>query len=101
MCVGAAMATSAFTRSAEQAQFTSLPLLGLILTVGIWVVATGIEDDGWIKRIAPGGAIAELIGGAWNGMAWSDAGAGLAALADWAGVGAAIGLRFFRWEPRH
>lgn len=101
MCAGVAMATSAITVSAEQAQVTSLPFLIALLAGGIWVSTTGLDDFGWAKRLAPGGAISEVVSGAWAGTSWADAIPGLLALTAWAIVGAVVGLRYFRWEPRH
>ena len=101
MCAGVAMATSAVTVSAEQAQVTSLPFLFAIIAGRIWVSTTGLEDFAWVKRLAPGGAVSEVVSGAWAGMSWTDATPGLLALTVWAVAGTAIGLRFFRWEPRH
>jgi len=101
MCVGVAMATSAVTVSAEQAQVTSVPFLLAILAGGIWVSSTGLDELTWIKRLAPGGAVSEVVSGAWAGMKWTDALPGLLALVGWATASAAAGLRFFRWEPRH
>lgn len=101
MCLGVATATSAVTASAEQAQVTSVPFLLAILAGGIWVGSTGLDELAWIKRLAPGGAVSEVIAGAWAGMSWTEALPGLLFLVAWASAGAAIGLRFFRWEPRH
>jgi ABC-2 type transport system permease protein len=101
MCIGVAMATSAVTVSAEQAQVTSVPFLIALLAGGIWVSSTGMDEFAWVKRVAPGGAVSEVISGAWAGVAWSDAMPGLLALLLWAAAGATAGSRFFRWEPRH
>jgi ABC-2 type transport system permease protein len=101
MCLGVAMATSAVTVSAEQAQVTSVPFLLAILAGGIWVSSTGLDELTWIKRLAPGGAVSEVVSGAWADMTWTDALPGLLSLVAWAAVSAAAGLRFFRWEPRH
>jgi len=101
MCIGVAMATSAVTVSAEQAQVTCVPFLIALLAGGIWTGSTGPDEPSWIKRLTPGGAISEVISGAWAQMTWADALPGLLALAGWAAVGTAVGLRFFRWEPRH
>lgn len=101
MCLGAAMATSAVTISAEQAQVTSVPFLLALLAGGIWVSSTGLDQDIWLKRLAPGGAVSEVVSGAWAGMAWSEAIPGMLALLAWATAGTALGLRHFRWEPRH
>lgn len=101
MCAGVAMATSAVTASAEQAQVTSVPFLFAIIAGGIWVSTTGLEELAWIKRLVPGGAVSEVVSGAWTGMSWTEATPGLLALALWATAGSVIGMRFFRWEPRH
>lgn len=101
MCVGAAMATSAVTVSAEQAQVTSLPFLIALLAGGIWASSTGLDDLTWIKRLVPGGAVSEVVTAAWTGTTWTAALPGLLALAAWATAGATAGLRYFQWEPRH
>lgn len=100
MCAGAAMATSAFTRSSEQAQVTTMPFLVVMVAGGGWVLGESVTDPTLVQRLVPGGAIAELVVGAWSGMAWSEAVPALAALAAWTAAGALVGLRLFRWEPR-
>lgn len=100
MCAGVAMATSAITPSAEQAQITTMPFLLAVIAGGIWAATAGLGELSWLKRLVPGGAVAELVVGAWSGMAWAAASPGFLALAAWATAGALIGSRFFRWEPR-
>lgn len=100
MCAGAALLTSTFTKSAEQAQVTTLPFLLAFIAGGVWVVYAGMDDLEWLKRIAPGGAPAELISQGWTGMVWTDALPALAVLAVWTVAAVAAGLATFRWEPR-
>lgn len=100
MCAGVAMATSAITPSAEQAQITTMPFLLAVIAGGIWAATAGFAELAWLKRLLPGGAVAELVTGGWSGLTWAAAGPGFLALAAWAAAGALIGRRFFRWEPR-
>jgi ABC-2 type transport system permease protein len=91
-----AMATSAVTVSADWTQVTSVPFLLSILAGGIWVSSTGLDEFTLIKRLAPGGAVSEVVSGAWDGMTWTNALPGLLSLVVRAVASAAAGLRLFR-----
>ncbi|MGJ9424173.1 ABC transporter permease [Aeromicrobium sp. CF3.5] len=101
MMIGLGLATAGVTSSPEQAQVSTLPIsLGVIAVVN-WVGITGTEDLTVIKRVLPGGAATELVGGAWDGVI---AGADIAQLVVptlvWVIVSALLALKYFRWEPR-
>lgn len=100
MCAGAALLTSAFTKSAEQAQVTTLPFLFILIGGGVWAVTPFNENLEWLKRIVPGGAPGELIANSWWGTTWADMLPALGALVAWAVVMIVAGLAMFRWEPR-
>ena len=99
MCAGMAFATSAFTRSAEAAQVTTMPFIIAALG-GALLVTLQTTRFAWAGRLLPGGAIVELIVGAWKGTAWVNAWPALLALAAWTFIGVTAAARFFKWEPR-
>ncbi len=108
-----AAASTAFTRSAESAQVTALPLL---------VASSGLSGLFFPLAVLPG-PLAEvvrflpltpvvelaqlgLVGSTWDGRdvdlagAWSAAPLPLALLAGWLLVGGWAARRWFRWAPR-
>ena len=99
MCAGMAFATSAFTRSAEAAQVTTMPFIIAALG-GALLVTLQTTRFAWAGRLLPGGAIVELIIGAWKGTAWVNAWPALLALAAWTFIAVTAAARFFKWEPR-
>jgi ABC-2 type transport system permease protein len=99
MCAGMAFATSAFTKSAEAAQVTTMPFIIAALG-GALLVTLQTTRFAWAGRLLPGGAIVELIVGAWKGTAWVNAWPALLALAAWTFIGVTAAARFFKWEPR-
>ena len=100
MFAGLAMATSAFTKSAEQAQVTTMPLAIASIAGALLVTLKAAADFAWIGRLLPGGAIVELINRAWTGTAWVNAWPALLALGAWTVIGVAVATRLFKWEPR-
>jgi ABC-2 type transport system permease protein len=100
MCAGMAFATSAFTKSAEAAQVTTMPFIIAALGGALLVTLQGTTQFAWAGRLLPGGAIVELIVGAWKGTAWVNAWPALLALAAWTFIGVTAAARFFKWEPR-
>jgi ABC-2 type transport system permease protein len=99
MFVGFALATAGITNSPEHAQVTTLPLFFITLGVAYWTMFTGMEDLPWVKRLLPGGGIAELISVSWVG--------GTANLLQlvvpslvWVAIALYFARRMFRWEPR-
>jgi ABC-2 type transport system permease protein len=96
-----AAASAAFTRTAELAQVTTLPvLMACLLGSGLL-----IPDDALPSRVADGlrllplSPVVELIKLGWTGGA-SDAVIPVAVLAAWLVVGTVAVRRWFRWEPR-
>jgi|LIDZ01.1.fsa_nt_gi ABC-2 type transport system permease protein len=100
MFVGFALATAGVTNSPEHAQVTTLPLFFLVLGVAFWVMFTGTEELGWLKRALPGGGLAELIGVAWNGGDLSNVVSLIVPSVAWAALAAYFARTMFRWEPR-
>lgn len=100
MFAGLAMATSAFTKSAEQAQVTTMPLVIASIAGALLVTLEDAARFAWLGRLLPGGAIVELITRAWAGTAWASAWPTLLALGAWTVIGVAVATRLFKWEPR-
>ena len=91
-----ALATAAFTASAELAQITVTPFFFAAIAGATWVISA--ESDSALKLLAPGAGIASLARGAWDG-----GGVPLLAclaLLAWTAAGAAVARKWFRWEPR-
>lgn len=99
-CAGMAMATSAFTKSAEEAQVTTMPFVIAAIGGALLVTLPGTTQFAWAGRLLPGGAIVELIIGAWKGTDWVNTWPALLALAAWTSIGVTAAVRFFKWEPR-
>lgn len=107
--------TAAWTRSAESAQMTSLPII-LIASVGpLGAAMTGLPDVlSQIIERTPGAAMGELIRVAWFGLdgvkatesslstadAWSAAGSPLLVMAAWTLLAVGLAKQSMRWEPR-
>lgn len=107
--------TAAWTRSAEAAQLTSMPI---IILASIGPLATTIPDMSDTLRdalsLTPGAAMADLVRVGWFGLdgpgaeeatlsfaeTWAEAGQPLAVMAVWAWVGIVLARRSMRWEPR-
>jgi ABC-2 type transport system permease protein len=103
--------TAAWTRNAEAAQVTSMPVI-LLAVVG--QVAVGFPEE--VRRwtdLTPGAALTELVRTSWFGMergsveqtldlaaTWGAAGRPLLVLGAWTAVGAVLARRSMRWEPR-
>lgn len=98
----AAFVTAAFTRTAEAANITMLPVLAALLGGGIWALTTAPGEITWAMRASGGKALAELVRLGWSGLDGGAVGAGssvLALLALTAGA-VLVARRTFRWEPR-
>jgi ABC-2 type transport system permease protein len=107
--------TAAWTRSAESAQLTSLPIIILAsagpLTVSIPEMSDGLRS---VLERTPGAAMAELVRVGWFGLdgraaeettlsfaeSWSQAGQPLLVIAAWTALAVALARRSMRWEPR-
>ncbi|MGY1777871.1 ABC transporter permease [Geodermatophilus sp. SYSU D00804] len=108
-----AAASTSFTRTAESAQITTLPLVVLAsITSGIVVPLTAFpEQVAQVVRLTPIEPVVELArlglaGQTWDGRsvdwagAWAAAPQPLLVLAAWIAVAAAVAPRVFRWAPR-
>jgi ABC-2 type transport system permease protein len=96
MSAAIALATAAFTASAELAQITVTPFFFAAIAGATWVVSADGENA--LSVIAPGGALAALTRGAWEGGGMPLL--ACAALLAWTAAGAAVARRWFCWEPR-
>jgi len=108
-----AAASTAFTRTAESAQITALPLLVISTGLcGLFVPLSALPEQlATVARFLPLTPIVELsqlglAGRTWRGDAvdlagaWSSAVLPLAVLAGWLVVGTVLARRGFRWTPR-
>jgi ABC-2 type transport system permease protein len=115
MFVAFAYWTAAWTRSAESAQMTSLPII-LIASIGpLGAGMTSLSDP--LREIVertPGAAMSEIVRLAWYGFdgasatestlsagqVWDAAGSPLLVMAAWTVVAIFLAKRSMRWEPR-
>ncbi|SFT62026.1 ABC-2 type transport system permease protein [Geodermatophilus amargosae] len=108
-----AAASTSFTRTAESAQITTLPLVVLAsVTSGVVVPLASFPDQvAQAMRLTPIEPIVELarlglVGQTWDGRsvdwagAWAAAPQPLLVLAAWIAVAAVVAPRVFRWAPR-
>ena len=98
MAASIALATAAFTASAELVQVTVAPFFLAALVSATWVLSAAPDAVTWLMHLTPGGALADLVR-----QGWEDGGALLppvAGLLVWTAIGCAITRRWFRWEPR-
>lgn len=107
--------TAAWTRSAEAAQLTSMPIIILAslgpLTNSIPDMSDRLRD---VLSLTPGAAISDLVRIGWFGLdgpgadqttlsfaaTWSQAGGPLLVIAGWTYVAVLLARRSMRWEPR-
>jgi len=103
--------TAAWTRNAEAAQLTSLPVI--VLAVGGQLsVALPEAAQRWTD-LTPGAGLTGLVRVAWFGMAegdtsssldlaatWGTAAGHLAVLVAWTALAFSLAARSLRWEPR-
>ncbi len=115
MFVALAYWTAAWTRSAESAQLTSLPIILLAaagpLTVSIPDMSDALRT---ILERTPGAAMTELVRVGWFGLdgptadettlslaeTWSQAGPPLLVIAGWTALAVVLAKRSMQWEPR-
>lgn len=103
--------TAAWTRNAEAAQMTSLPVI--LLAIGGQLGAALPEQARRWVDLTPGAALTDLVRTAWFGLAdgattrtldlaatWGEAALPLAVLLAWTVLAVAIAARSLRWEPR-
>ncbi len=108
-----AAASTSFTRTAESAQVTTLPLVVLAtVTSGVTVPLASLpEQVAQVFRLMPVEPVVELVrlgtaGQTWDGRsvdlagAWAAAPQPLLVLAAWIVLAAAVAPRVFRWAPR-
>ncbi len=107
--------TAAWTRSAESAQLTSLPIIFLASLGPLGVTISGMSD--WLREIVsatPGAAMSELVRIGWFGFdgpdakvatlsfseTWGQAVQPLLVIVAWTYVAVVLARRSMRWEPR-
>lgn len=96
-----ALLTSVFSRSAEHAQVTTLPLFFVSVGVAGWIAVTGTEDFTALKRLLPGGAAVELMMNGWFGTSdWAHTAPALVSAIVWPIVVFIFARTYFRWDPR-
>lgn len=107
--------TAAWTRNAEAAQLTSLPLI-LLASVGPMTSTIPDMPDrlSQLLSLTPGAAISDLVRTGWFGFdgpdaaeptlafagTWGPAAGPLVVMAAWTFVAVALARRAMRWEPR-
>jgi ABC-2 type transport system permease protein len=103
LCASLAAVTSAFTRTTESAQVTTLPvmmvsMLGSGMAVPLEVLPDRVAS---VCELLPLTPVITLVRGGWTGdlSAYEALGAVATALA-WIAVGVFAVRRWFRWEPR-
>jgi ABC-2 type transport system permease protein len=107
--------TAAWTRSAESAQLTSLPIILLASFGPLGATISGMSD--WLREIVsltPGAAMSELVRIGWFGFdgpdateatlsfseTWGQAVDPLIAIVAWTYTAVVLARRSMRWEPR-
>ncbi|RKQ87063.1 ABC-2 type transport system permease protein [Solirubrobacter pauli] len=98
MAASLALATTAFTASAELAQITVAPVFLAALASATWVLSVTPDAASWLMHLTPGGALADLVR-----QGWEDGGhllPPIAGLIVWTGIGYEIAKRRLTWEPR-
>ncbi|WP_029089985.1 ABC transporter permease [Brevibacterium album] len=98
--VGFALATAGFTKSADSAQVTTIPVAMGLIGIATWVMVTGTETLTGLKLALPGGAAVELALGAWRGIEWADAAIPMLITLVWTAIAFLAAKVFFKWEPR-
>jgi ABC-2 type transport system permease protein len=111
MFVAFAFWTAAWTRNAEAAQITSMPVI-LLAVVGQMSAAFPDSVQRWVD-LTPGAAMMELVRVGWFGFGddgtertldlagtWGAAGLPLLVLVAWTGLAVWLAARSMHWEPR-
>jgi ABC-2 type transport system permease protein len=110
--VAFALWTASWTRTAESAQLTSMPVL-FLATVGLFEQAFPASAHRWVDLL-PGAAVSDLLRVGWFGRAtdlgstqtygfwdtWVQAAPALAVLAAWTAIALWLARRSMQWEPR-
>ncbi|MGY1580626.1 ABC transporter permease [Streptomyces sp. MN13] len=103
MCGALAAVTAVFTRTAESAQVTGLPMmfvsmLGSGITVPLEVLPDGLAS---VCELLPLTPVIALVRGGWTGdLSGSEALGDLATALAWTALAVFAVRRWFRWEPR-
>ncbi|WP_327728885.1 ABC transporter permease [Streptomyces sp. NBC_00487] len=103
LCVALAAVTASFSRTAESAQVTSLPLmfvslLGSGITVPLEVLPQRLAS---VCELLPLSPVIALVRGGWTGdLSAYDALGALATALAWTVLAVFAVRRWFRWEPR-
>jgi len=94
-----AAASSAFTRTVEMAQVTSLPvLMACVLGSGLFFPVSVLPDGvGTVLRLLPLSPVLDLLRAGWDGGPVLRP---MIVLALWMGLGTYAVRRWFRWDPR-
>ncbi|MET8758508.1 ABC transporter permease [Lentzea sp. NPDC004782] len=94
-----AAASSAFTRTVEMAQVTSLPvLMACVLGSGLFFPVSVLPDSvGTVLRLLPLSPVLDLLRAGWDGGPVLRP---MIVLALWIGLGTYAVRRWFRWDPR-
>jgi ABC-2 type transport system permease protein len=107
--------TAAWTRSAEAAQLTSMPIIFLASLGPLAIsIPEGSDTLRSLLELTPGAAMAEVLRAGWFGLdgpqatdatlsladTWSAAGRPLLVIAAWTAIAVSLARRSMRWEPR-
>jgi len=107
--------TAAWTKSAESAQLTSLPIILIVSFGPLFTSISGLPDvlrD--LAEFTPGSAMSEMVRIGWFGLdgqdatktsldfagTWSVALQPLSVMVAWTAVAISLAKRSMRWEPR-
>jgi ABC-2 type transport system permease protein len=109
--VALAFWTAAWTKNAEAAQITSLPII-MLAVAGQLALGLPEEVRRWVD-LTPGAAVTDLVRISWLGLegtstdpslgfaeTWAAAGQPVLVLAAWAALACWLAARSMRWEPR-
>lgn len=96
----AAAATSGVTRTADQAQITTIPFFGLVVGAAAWVSLNAGRSPIWLVLGVPGVAPLEVVAGAWTGHLGQHPLLLLAGTTLWLAIGAVAARGLFRWHER-
>jgi ABC-2 type transport system permease protein len=115
MFIAFAYWTAAWTKSAEAAQLTSMPII-FLASAGPLVISIPDMSDPLreLLSLTPGAAMAGLVRIGWFGLdgpdakettltfaeTWGQAGGPLLVMAAWTAVAVVLARRSLRWEPR-
>ena len=103
--------TAAWTRNAEAAQMTSLPVI-MLAVAGQMVAVFPESAQRWVE-LTPGAAMTGLVRSSWFGLegsgtertldladTWAAAGRPMLVLLAWTGLAVWLAARSMQWEPR-